>query len=129
MTSTYQPASTAAAHSAITADRRPLLFLLAAFTIALDQFTKFLIIRNVHSGAHIPVLPGVFWITHVLNTGAAFSLLADNTNPDNVRYALVGFSVLAAVLVAAMIWRVGRTLSITGVRPCPDPRRRPRQPL
>lgn len=98
-----------------TRDRRTLLFLLAAFTVVLDQLTKFLIIKNVHSGAHIPVIPHVFWITHVLNTGAAFSLLADNTNPDTVRYALVAFSVIAAVIVGVMLVRVGREISLTGI--------------
>jgi signal peptidase II len=115
MTSTYQPTSTTAARTAMSTDPRPLLFLLALLTVALDQFTKFLIIRNVHSGAHIPVIPGVFWITHVLNTGAAFSLLADNTNPNTVRYALIAFSVIAAVIVAGMLVRVGQVLSLTGI--------------
>ncbi len=115
MTSTYQPTRVHTWKAVTIRDRRPLLFLLAALIVALDQFTKFLIIQNVRSGAHIPVIPHVFWITHVLNTGAAFSLLADNTNPDTVRYVLIAFSVIAAVIVATMIWRAGRTLSVTAV--------------
>ncbi len=115
MTSTYQPISTAQARSAMSTDRRPLLFLLALLTVALDQLTKFLIIQNVRSGQHITVIPGVFRITHVLNTGAAFSLLADTANPDTVRYALIAFSIIAAVIVAVMIGRTGRVLSLTGV--------------
>ena len=115
MTSTYQPTSTTAARSVSRTDRRPILFLLALVVIALDQFTKFLIIQNVRSGAHIPVIPGVFWITHVLNTGAAFSLLADNTNPDTVRYVLIAFSVIAAIIVATMIVRTGRTITLSAI--------------
>ena len=59
MTSTYQPASNLAAQRTGSTDRRPRLFLLALFTIALDQFTKFLIIQNVRSGQNIEVIPKV----------------------------------------------------------------------
>ncbi len=115
MTSPYQPASSLAAQPAIGTDRRPLLFLLAALVIGFDQFTKFLIIQHVPSGHNITVVPGIFRISHVLNTGAAFSFLADTANPDTVRYVLIAFSVIAAVIVAVMIWRAGRALSLTGV--------------
>ena len=111
MQTLHQPPSTRLP-VADTSDRRSLLFLLALLTVVLDQLTKFLIIKNVHSGAHIPVIPGVFWITHVLNTGAAFSFLADNPNTYTVRYALIAFSVLAAAIVAVMIYRSGRELSL-----------------
>ena len=96
-------------------DRRLLLFGLAALVIALDQFTKLLIIKNVHSGEHITVIPRVFRITHVLNTGAAFSFLDESAHPEAVRYGLIAFSILAAVIVTGMIWRTGRELSVTGV--------------
>ncbi|GAC1363361.1 MAG: signal peptidase II [Acidobacteriaceae bacterium] len=115
MTSTYQTASSTAARSDLKADRRPILFLIAALTVALDQITKLLIIRNLRAGQAIPVIPGLFRITHVLNSGAAFSFLADTANPDTVRYALIGFSILAVVIVAVMIWRTGRDLSIGSV--------------
>ena len=115
MTSTYQPTSTAAARSALITDRRPLLFLLAALTVALDQFTKFLIIQHVHSGDHITVLPGIFRITHVLNTGAAFSFLDECNHPEAVRLGLVTFSVIAAIIVATMLWRTGREISLSAV--------------
>ncbi len=115
MTSTYQPSPQLSARSTNNTDRRPLLFLIAALTVALDQLTKFLIITHVRSGQNITVIPRVFRITHVLNTGAAFSFLADTANPDTVRYVLIAFSILAAVIVAVMIWRTGRDLSLTGV--------------
>jgi len=115
MTSTSEPSPQLSSRSINNADRRPLLFLLALLTVALDQFTKFLIITHVRSGQNITVIPHVFRITHVLNTGAAFSFLADTANPDTVRYALIAFSILAAVIVAVMIWRTGRDLSLTGV--------------
>ncbi len=115
MTSTDQPTSVAAPRSIVTTDRRPLLFLLAALTVALDQFTKYLVIQHIPSGRHIDVIPGIFHISHVLNTGAAFSFLDESAHPDAVRYGLITFSVLAAIIVATMIWRVGRVLSVTAI--------------
>ena len=105
-------------HTTVTArssDRRPSLFLISALVIALDQFTKFLIIKNVRSGQHITIIPRVFRITHVLNTGAAFSFLDESAHPEAVRYGLIAFSIFAVSVVGAMIWRTGRELSITGV--------------
>jgi len=115
MTSTYQSTPTAAARSATISDRRPILFLIALLTVALDQFTKFLIIKNVHSGDHITVLPGIFRITHILNTGAAFSFLDESNHPEAVRLGLITFSVIAAIIVATMLWRTGREISLSAV--------------
>jgi len=115
MTSTTQPTSSLTTHSTQQRDRRPLLFVLAALTVALDQLTKFLIIQHVRSGEHITVLPGIFRITHVLNTGAAFSFLDESNHPEAVRLGLITFSVIAAIIVATMLWRTGRDLSLSAV--------------
>ncbi len=115
MTSTENPTHTHTTEALTTPDRRPLLFLLAALIIGLDQLTKFLIIQHVHSGEHIDVVPRIFRITHVLNTGAAFSFLDESAHPEAVRYGLVAFSILAVIIVATMIWRTGRTLTLSGV--------------
>ena len=58
------------------------------------------------------MIKGVFRLTHVLNTGAAFSLL-ENLPPNAVRLGLIGFSIAAAIIVFLMLWRTGRTLSLT----------------
>lgn len=115
MTSTYQPATAITTRGAETRDRRPLLFLLALLTVALDQITKFLIITHVRSGEHITVIPRVFRISHVLNTGAAFSFLDESAHPDAVRYGLIAFSIFAVIIVGAMIARTGRALSLSGI--------------
>ncbi|MFC1567076.1 signal peptidase II [bacterium] len=49
--------------------------LIWAFVILfLDQLTKFLIIMSLEIGQSIVVIPKVFYITHVRNTGVAFGL-------------------------------------------------------
>ena len=98
-----------------TRDGRILLLLLTVLVIALDRWSKIWIVHHINPGYALPVIPGVFRLTHVLNTGAAFSLFADSLSPLAVRNALIAFSILAVLIVGAMLWRTGRTLSLTGV--------------
>jgi signal peptidase II len=49
---------------------------LAGAVILLDQATKLLIQQAFRPGESLPVLPGFFSLTYVLNPGAAFGLLA-----------------------------------------------------
>jgi signal peptidase II len=97
-----------------TNDRRPILLLFSALVILLDRLSKTWIIHHIRPGSAIAIIPGVFRLTHVLNTGAAFSLL-ENLPPYRVRIGLIVFSVLAAILVFAMLWRVGRTFTLTSI--------------
>jgi len=97
-----------------TPDRRPWLFLLSALVILADRLSKNWIIHRIRPGYDIPVIHGVFRLSHVINTGAAFSLL-ENLPPNGVRIALIVFSVVAALIVFALLWFTGRTLSLTSV--------------
>ena len=95
-------------------DRRPILLLISAFVILADRLSKNWIIAHIRPGYSIPIIPGVFRLSHVLNTGAAFSLL-ENAPPNAVRIGLIAFSVVAAIIVFVLLWRVGRTLTLTSV--------------
>lgn len=96
-------------------DFRPVLFGVAALVILFDRLTKLWIVKHLASGAAITVIPNVFRITHVLNTGAAFSLFADSLSPLAVRNALIGFSILAAILVFVLLWRTGSAFSLSAL--------------
>jgi signal peptidase II len=91
------------------------LLSIAAVVILLDRVTKYWVDRHLNPGSAITIIPRVFRISHVLNTGAAFSFFAESASPERVRNALIIFSILAAVMVFIMLWRVGRTFSITSV--------------
>jgi len=95
-------------------DRRPILLLISALVILLDRLSKNWIIHRIRPGYDIPIIPGVFRLSHVLNTGAAFSLM-ENWPPNAVRLGLIAFSVVAAVLVFGLLWRTGRALSPTSI--------------
>ena len=47
--------------------------LFALGIVALDQWTKFLVLENIPLYGHVDAIPGLFHFTYVRNTGAAFS--------------------------------------------------------
>jgi signal peptidase II len=101
-------------HDIATPDRRPILFLISVLVILCDRLSKIWIVHRIRPGYSIPVIPGVFRLSHVLNTGAAFSMM-ENWRADYVRIGLVSFSAIAAILVFALLWRAGRRITLTSV--------------
>ena len=95
-------------------DRRPILLLVSALVILFDRLSKDWIVKHLQPGHVIQVIPGIFNISHVLNTGAAFSLM-ENLPANTVRLGLISFSILAAIIVFTMLWRTGRALTLTSV--------------
>ena len=53
-----------------------LMSLFAFGIVALDQWTKFLVLENIPLYGHVDAIPGLFHLTYVQNTGAAFSAFA-----------------------------------------------------
>jgi signal peptidase II len=96
-------------------DFRIPLFVLSAVVVLCDRLSKLWIVHHIQSGAARVVIPGVFRLTHVLNSGAAFSIFADSVSPNAVRYGLIAFSVVAVLIVFAMLWRTGHSLNISTV--------------
>ena len=47
--------------------------LFAAGIVAVDQWTKFLVLENIPLYGHVDAIDGLFHLTYVRNTGAAFS--------------------------------------------------------
>ena len=96
-------------------DFRPWLLLISAVVIVLDRWSKLWVGQHIPHGGRIILIPRVFYLSHVYNTGAAFSLFAESLSPLVVRNALVAFSCIAVLVVAVLLWRVGRTASLTSV--------------
>jgi len=95
-------------------DRRIWMLAIAAAVIAADRLSKRWINAHLGLGQVIPVIPHVFRITHVLNTGAAFSMF-ENMNEHTVRSLLIAFSVLAVIVVLVLLWKLGKTFTMTSV--------------
>jgi signal peptidase II len=94
-------------------DARPVLFSIAALVLLIDRLTKLWIIQHLRPGQTINVITGVFRISHVLNTGAAFSLFAESVNPIHLRWGLEAFSIMAILAVLALLLTVGRRFSLS----------------
>ena len=89
-------------------------FIVALVVICIDRWTKHLAATRIPMYGHIQIIPGFFRLTHTENTGAAFSLFADS--PAHWKTALlIGFSVVAMVIVATLLWKQSHALTITGV--------------
>jgi signal peptidase II len=70
----------------------------AAVALALDFATKSWILANLGFADRIEVIEGFFYITHVRNPGAAFSMFA--TAPEQFRmFFFVGISLLALGII------------------------------
>jgi signal peptidase II len=95
--------------------RLPWLLLISALVFALDRWTKIWVGHHIRIGGAIPVIPRVLRITHWTNDGAAFSLFADSASPHTVRWALIVFTLLAAVAVLIALLRLGSRISPTTV--------------
>ncbi len=87
-----------------------LLFALA------DQLTKILTLRFIPYQESIPVIPGFFNLTHLHNTGAAFSMLHDN----NLFFILLSSAVFIALIVlrrhfTGLLMQWGWILLLSGI--------------
>lgn len=67
--------------------------------IALDQWVKFEIIKNIQLGEVKPFLPKILSLTYLRNTGAAFSIL------ENQQWL---FAVITLVVIGAAIWYLSK---------------------
>jgi signal peptidase II len=69
---------------------------LALAVLALDQFTKWIVLHTIYEGDEIIVIPGFFNLAHRANTGAAWSMFTGN----NTVLAVVALAALVALFLA-----------------------------
>jgi len=72
-----------------------------------DQSTKAIVESSIPERQIIPVIPGLFNITHVKNEGAAFGLFADSPAPWKTVLLIVISAALLATVVG-VVWRTRR---------------------
>ena len=95
--------------------RLPWLLLISALVVLADRLTKIWVAAHIPMGGAIPVIPRVLRITHWTNDGAAFSLFAETASPHIVRWVLVSFSLIAALVVLVLLTRLGSRFTATTV--------------
>lgn len=84
-------------------------YLLAVFVIILDQFTKWLVVKNMTLGESIPLWDGVFHLTSHRNAGAAFGIL------QNQRWFFVVITILIVAGIVIYLRRVGSKQPILSI--------------
>ena len=105
-----------------TAHFRPAELALAGLVVVLDQIAKALVRADLMLFESRPVIPGVFDLTRIHNTGTAFGLFNDLDFPGKTAVliavagtALVGLAWYAATLPAAQrLSRLGLALVLGG---------------
>lgn len=73
-------------------------FLLGALLVLIaDQISKYLVLTRMELYETIPVIPGFFHLTYILNSGASFGMLQQKT---------LLFILLTSLVILFMIWAV-----------------------
>lgn len=89
-------------------------FLIAALVVVFDRLAKWIVDKNIALHESVAVVPGFFHLTHVENRGAAFGLFAESPSEWKIA-VLVLFSLVALVVVSALLWKNSHVMSTTGV--------------
>lgn len=95
--------------------RLPWLLLVSAVIFVADRLTKVWVNAHIPMGGAIPVIPRLLRITHWTNDGAAFSMFADSASPHTVRWALIAFTLVAALAVLAGMIYLGSRITLTTI--------------
>lgn len=80
-----------------------LYYLIAIAIIALDQWTKQLVVKNMEIGESIPLIADVFHLTSHRNMGAAFGIL------QNQRLLFIIITIAVVVGIIYSLARIGKT--------------------
>ena len=65
----------------------------ACFVLLLDQITKYAVNKIIPASSSIEVIPGIFFLTNIKNSGAAFGFFQNGTN------ILIVISIVAVLLI------------------------------
>ena len=76
-----------------------LMALFAAGVVAVDQFTKYWVVANIPLYSQADAIPGLFHLTYVQNTGAAFSSF------EGMQWLFV---LIFALFTAALVWEFAK---------------------
>ncbi|MED1854129.1 MULTISPECIES: signal peptidase II [Brevibacillus] len=78
-------------------------FIIAAAIIALDQWTKSLVVKHMELGQSIPLIQDVLHLTSHRNTGAAFGILAN----QRMLFVVITIAVVVGILISLI--RIGKS--------------------
>lgn len=77
-------------------------FIISIALLAVDLFTKYLVIENIPIGKSVPVLKPLLYFNHIKNPGVAFGLLRSVKGEYPIIMSIVLF-IVALILIAIII--------------------------
>jgi signal peptidase II len=89
------------------------LLTVSGIAVILDQLTKLAVVSRIEFGKDIPVIPGFFNLTHVLNSGGAFGMFAQSSDWVRVLFFLV-FSFIAVGVILYLYVGIPETHPMLG---------------
>jgi len=78
-------------------------YFIAIAIVALDQWTKYLVVKHMSLGQSIPLIPDVFHLTSHRNMGAAFGIL------QNQRWLFLIITIAVVIGIVISLARTGRS--------------------
>jgi signal peptidase II len=78
-------------------------YIIIIVAVILDQTIKFVVRTNMDLHSSIAVIDGIFHITYIQNTGAAFSILRGHT------YALILITVAITIAILVYLYKLRKT--------------------
>lgn len=79
--------------------KTPFIVLVAGSVLAVDQLSKWYIQKSIALYQSVPVIDSFFHITHVRNSGGAFSLLANASDAVRIPFFLIASIIAIGALV------------------------------
>lgn len=79
--------------------KRILPYLVALIVLGIDQWSKALVRGKMVLGESIPIIPDIFHLTYIENTGVAFGLFSGHTR------AFIAVSLVVLVGLAVFAWK------------------------
>ena len=73
-----------------------------ALLLPADWASKLWVVQNLSYAERVPVIEGVFYISHVRNPGAAFGILADSPEPFR-KYFFIFVTIVAGLFVFSFL--------------------------
>lgn len=83
----------------------PFILIVSILVFGFDQLTKFWIRTSFSPGASRPILPGIFHLTFVTNTGSAFGLFQGGS------FFFIFLSIITITILLVLAWRKRKIFS------------------
>ena len=84
-------------------------YVIALFVIAIDQISKWLIVKNMELGTSIPIIDNVLYITSHRNRGAAWGIL------ENKMWFFYIITVVFVVFIVIYMQKYAKTDKLLGI--------------